>query len=131
VSAWQTFANSPSSVRLARRFVSGRLAPIDPDTDEAVSLMVSELATNSLRHAGTEFTVAVHIAGHVARIEVTDSGPGTPAPRSPSPAEPSGRGLRIVAEMSDDWGVRDDAAGTKTVWFTVTTDARARSSVPR
>ena len=127
----RSFPNRTASIRDARRFVGDALATRHAAESDAVVLMVSELATNSLRHAGTEFTVAVHTAGHVARIEVTDSGPGTPAPRSPSPVEPSGRGLRIVAELSDDWGVRDDAAGTKTVWFTVTTDARARSSVPR
>jgi anti-sigma regulatory factor (Ser/Thr protein kinase) len=131
MSGSRTFPNSASSVRLARRFVSDQLSAIEGDLADAVSLMVSELATNSVRHAGTEFTVAVDTAGHVVRVEITDAGPGTPAPRSPSPTEPSGRGLRIVDDLSDEWGVREDGAGTKTVWFTVSTDERATSSTSR
>jgi anti-sigma regulatory factor (Ser/Thr protein kinase) len=81
--------------------------------------MVSELATNALRHAETPFSVRVEQVPGTVRVEVADGGEGQPAVRSPEPSEPSGRGLRIVESLSESWGVTAASGAGKTVWFTV------------
>ncbi len=53
---------------------------------------------------------------------MTDTGAGVPTVRSPDASELTGRGLRLVRELSDDWGVTaaDAAEGKgKSVWFTL------------
>lgn len=95
------------------------LADSPLDVRQAVELMVSELATNSVRHAQTSFELMVHNALDEIRVEVTDRGGGTPTMRSPGPSDPTGRGLRIVDMLADRWGVDEDEAGGKTVWFTL------------
>jgi hypothetical protein len=97
---------------------------------DAAELMACELATNCVRHARTDFELVIHSDDQI-RIEVRDTGAGRPRPRSPTPREPSGRGLRIVEAMSSAWGVVPASSG-KTVWFTLpqqprASDARSRS----
>lgn len=87
----------------------------------AAELMASELATNCVLHAHTDFELTVHAQGEI-RVEVRDSGRGRPTVLSPSPRDPSGRGLRIVEAMSDTWGVTP-ATGGKAVWFTLSAAA--------
>jgi anti-sigma regulatory factor (Ser/Thr protein kinase) len=84
---------------------------------EAAELMASELATNCVRHAHTGFEMTIHSDGQI-RVEVRDTGEGRPKLLSPTPREVSGRGLRIVEAMSDDWGVIPASNG-KAVWFTL------------
>ncbi len=105
------------SVSAARRFASEHLDGSPVDLREAVELMVSELATNCIRHVDSEFEVAVHRTDTAIRVEVTDPGAGTPSMRFPGPDEPTGRGLRIVDMLSDAWGVEPGEPSGKTVWF--------------
>jgi anti-sigma regulatory factor (Ser/Thr protein kinase) len=115
------FANSPASVTQARRYVREHLDGTPPDVADAVTVMTSELATNSIRHAGSDFEVGIDRSGQTIRVDVTDRGAGTPTVLAPGPEAPSGRGMRIVSQLADDWGVTPAGdGGTKTVWFTVT-----------
>ena len=114
----RTFPNSPTSVTGARRFVLGMIRGVARDIADSVALMVSELATNSLLHAGTGFQVRVDRSTEEVRVEVIDRGGGVPAVRTPAPSETSGRGLRIVENFADNWGVRSSPPG-KAVWFTL------------
>jgi len=115
----RTFPAIPQSVRAARRFATGSLADSPAATLEAVELMVSELATNCIRHERASFHIAILRSPHEIRVEVTDSGAGTPTMRSPGPDEPSGRGLQIVDMLSEEWGVEPEAPSGKTVWFSL------------
>jgi len=104
------------SVSVARQFVRETLESVPGSVLDAVELMVSELATNSVKHAKTSFEVVIERSGTVVRVEVSDRGNGDPTPRNPRPSDPTGRGLRIVDLLSDKWGVRH-AGDTTTVWF--------------
>jgi serine/threonine-protein kinase RsbW len=114
------FTNAPDAPALARRFVTNLLADVPRDIADEIAIMVSELATNCVRHTVTDFTVRVEQTPSEVRVDVTDTGGGTPEVRAPDLSEPSGRGLRIVQELSDYFGFteRDDGPG-KTVWFVV------------
>ncbi len=115
----RTFPAIPQSVHAARRFATDALSGSPASTVDAVELMVSELATNCIRHERTSFHIAILGSSREIRVEVTDSGSGTPTMRSPGPDEPSGRGLQIVDMLSDTWGVEREQPSGKTVWFTM------------
>jgi len=122
----------PASVGLARRRVRDHLAawghgPDDPALADA-ALLVSELATNALRHgprAESEFEVAVTaLADGSCLLEVSDEGRAAPRTRAPEPWEESGRGLHLVEHLATAWGVWSRGGHGKTVWALV---APARS----
>jgi serine/threonine-protein kinase RsbW len=116
----RTFTNAPDAPAHARRYVAGLLNGVPRDITDEIAIMVSELATNCVRHTVTDFTVRVDRTASEVRVDVTDSGGGTPEVRSPELSEPSGRGLRIVEELSDAFGITQLADGPgKTVWFVV------------
>ena len=116
----RTFASTPNAVAHARRFVAGELPDVPRLVADEIAIMVSELATNCVRHAVTDFAVRIEQTGSRIRISVTDGGGGRPTVRSPGPFESSGRGLRIVLALADSFGV-EELPGTrgKTVWFVV------------
>lgn len=95
--------------------------PVVPDDRlDAVQLLVTELVTNSVVHAGLspgeqiELSVARSAAG--LRVEVADGGPGfDPPPPPDDPFAESGRGLALVDMISDRWGVARN--GRTRVWF--------------
>jgi anti-sigma regulatory factor (Ser/Thr protein kinase) len=115
----QTFPRQAESVGAARRFATEVLSGIDPDQLDSVELMVSELATNSIRHAHAEFELMVAYVDGGIRVEVTDRAGGEPRMRRAGPDDPTGRGLQIVNLLSDAWGVEHRADTGKTVWFTI------------
>jgi len=123
MSKQRAFANTPAAVARARRFVAHELADAPSEVVEEIEIMVSELATNCVRHTVTDFTVSVERSDREILVEVTDSGGGMPTVRRPEPSEPSGRGLRIVQELADSFGVRElRGSPGKTVWFVVGLD---------
>jgi anti-sigma regulatory factor (Ser/Thr protein kinase) len=102
----------------ARRFVAGLLAcrpfagRVAPDD---VQLVVSELTTNAVIHAGTPFSVSVGYEHDAIRISVQDWNRMQPVMRVGAPTAPSGRGLPLVTAVASDWGV-EPAPDGKTVW---------------
>src|SRR5579863_10780356 len=92
----RTFPNEPASVTAARNFVKAALRHVPADMAQTVELMVSELATNCVRHTDGKFEISVEQDAEEIRVEAVDSGTGTPQLRSPGPNDPHGRGLLIV-----------------------------------
>jgi anti-sigma regulatory factor (Ser/Thr protein kinase) len=116
----RSFSAAPTSVGAARRFAADTLPELPRETLDAIVLMLSELATNCIRFTPGGFNVSIEDDTGTTRVEVTDCGGGEPTVRSPRPTDLSGRGLRIVEAMSDDWGVaRAESCAGKTVWFTL------------
>jgi anti-sigma regulatory factor (Ser/Thr protein kinase) len=116
----RAFANTPRAVSEARHYVTAELSDVPRDVVDEVAVIVSELVTNCVLHTDTDFVVRVEHDRQRVRVEVTDYGDGTPTPRVPPVSEPTGRGLRIVRELADDFGVRPLAESPgKTVWFSV------------
>ncbi|MCK7625053.1 ATP-binding protein [Streptomyces sp. RS10V-4] len=85
---------------------------------EDVLLVVSELVTNACLHAEGPEELRLRCVAKVLRLEVSDRGAGSPAPRSPHrPGRPGGHGMFIVQRLCLDWGVVRNADGAgKTVW---------------
>jgi anti-sigma regulatory factor (Ser/Thr protein kinase) len=104
-----------SSARAARRFVADVLGAVDEVAELAV-LLVSELASNAIQHARTEFEVCVAADATCIRIDVEDGNPRLPSLRNYVPRSTSGRGLHMVAASARHWGFEATPAG-KVVWF--------------
>ena len=119
--ASRRFEQDILSPRAARRFVTEALTGYDEEGDltDAVTLLVSELVTNAVVHAGSDVEVMVRLTSTVARIEVTDASADSPVPRDAAHDEDSGRGLALVGSLARRWGVRPAPGGGKTVWFEV------------
>jgi anti-sigma regulatory factor (Ser/Thr protein kinase) len=115
-----TFPADPGAVRGARAVVRKTLRTWElDDLGDITALLVSELVTNSLRHATGPIGVRlVRTAGAtpVLLVEVSDPLPGLPHERAVGPDEEGGRGLHLVAAAARRWGTRPGESG-KTVWF--------------
>jgi anti-sigma regulatory factor (Ser/Thr protein kinase) len=112
----------PASVPRARQV----LARLDGVLDESLlvdlRLMVSELVTNSIRHAGLghgeEIDLRILVERRKIRVEVGDPGHGfQPPAEPPDELSGSGWGLFLVDRLASRWGV---ASGVETtVWFEI------------
>jgi anti-sigma regulatory factor (Ser/Thr protein kinase) len=113
------FGMHAASVAAARHFVASVLDGWSTEKRQLAELMVSELATNAVKHARSCFSVELHRERDgTVYVEVADRGSGVPRQRHPAPLDPHGRGLLIVEAFADEWGtVRRN--GGKTVWFSV------------
>jgi anti-sigma regulatory factor (Ser/Thr protein kinase) len=112
------FRAGPDAAFAARRFLAGLLGrrPYGDRVDRHdAELVVSELATNAVIHAGTPFTVGVRYDGSALRISVQDWSSTQPIMRESNPHALSGRGLRLIATVSRAWGI-DYGPDGKTVW---------------
>lgn len=123
----------PTSAASARRLLRERFGGIlDREVLERVELLITELVSNSLRHAelrpGDRIEVAVVAAPRSIRAEVEDPGLVFAARRSEetAPGE-SGWGLYLVDRIAHRWGIEKD--GTFRVWFEIDT-ATAEPSAP-
>jgi anti-sigma regulatory factor (Ser/Thr protein kinase) len=114
---------APASVARARDGLEPLRGSVADGTLEDVRLLISEIVTNSVRHAGLEPAdrVAVRVIADPRRVraEVLDSGPGFEAPRrGPSTGSGSGWGLYLVERVADRWGVERRGGRTR-VWFEI------------
>ena len=107
----------PASAGAARQFVDETLggwgchAFID-----ATRLLVSELVTNAVLHARTELTLVLRMTSRGVRVEVRDSNPASPVVRHYEEEAMTGRGLALVEQLAERWGVEPNGSG-KAVWF--------------
>ena len=108
----------PEAAARARRALSTLRADIDPPLMETLRLLVTELVSNSVRHAQSETVVLrVLVARTAVLTEVTDEGPGFDPTDAGAPGtEDSGWGLFLVERLADRWGANQASDVTK-VWF--------------
>ena len=84
-----------------------------------VLLVVSELVTNAVLHAGGGgIDLTVTLSDSAVRIEVVDSSPALPEPKPPTEDNTNGRGLLLVDAVAGTWGADLDQGG-KRVWAEV------------
>lgn len=110
---------APAAARQSLDRLAGRL---DRDGLETMRLLVSELVTNSVRHARLErsgwINLSVEEKPDAVRVAVTDPGVGfDERPGPPQPGDPSGWGLHLVEQLADRWGISRD--GETKVWFEI------------
>lgn len=94
-------------------------ADVAQQTIEDVLLVISELVTNAVRHAGADsegetIEVTVKNTGQAIRIEVVDFAPAA-EPQLRRGDDPGGMGLVVVSGLCPEWGTEQEE-GRKTVW---------------
>jgi PAS domain S-box-containing protein len=113
-----SLAPDPSSAAEARRFTADVLREWHEDPlADAVVLLVSELVTNALLHAGSPVQLALgRRSGHV-RVDVVDQSSVMPGVRDYDDEATTGRGLSLVEMVAESWGVEPRHPRGKSVWF--------------
>jgi len=111
--------NTPAAPAQARLHVGDTLTDAPRSVVDIVELMVSELATNCVRYVESDITVTIERTADRVRVDVSDTGRGGIEMKDPDPADPTGRGLRIVDRLSDSWGVDEAPGAGNSVWFTL------------
>lgn len=109
------FENEPSAPRRARQALESLFTDPQDSIADAVNLAASELVSNVVLH--TEFGGQMDAwdpkPDVPLRLEVLDHAPIIPVP--PQQPDVTGRGLGIVEDVSDAWGVEPTADG-KIIW---------------
>jgi PAS domain S-box-containing protein len=114
VATWAVPAD-PSAVAQTRKDVVAQLERWGlSDAEFVTELIVSELVTNAIRHA--EPPVQLRLIHDTTLIcEVSDGGTTAPHLRRARTYDEGGRGLLLVAQLTERWGTRQSATG-KTIW---------------
>ena len=116
--SWR-FPAEPAAVREVRATVRRTLRDWGlQDVADTATLLVSELVTNSLRHASGPIGVRM-VRGTSLLVEVSDPLPEPPRERQVRDTDEGGRGMQLVSGESRRWGTRHGPLG-KTVWFELT-----------
>jgi anti-sigma regulatory factor (Ser/Thr protein kinase) len=114
MSSW-TFPPEAPSVREARRAARHQLAEWGLEDHAPVTdLVVSELATNVIRHAEGPIRLRL-ILDRRLTVEVHDDADTAPHLRHARLQDEGGRGLFLVASLTQHWGTRYEETG-KTIW---------------
>jgi anti-sigma regulatory factor (Ser/Thr protein kinase) len=116
-----TLPEGPEAASFARRAMAraAELWRLDREVTETALLLVSELATNAIRHGSPPVRLALRLDSDRLRVEVTDCSPNLPQPGTAAgPDQTGGRGLLIVQELAARWGLQASRSRLgKTVWF--------------
>ena len=116
-------APEPEVVTTARHALDQLTNILPPEKLEDVRLVVSELVTNSILHAGLspdeQISLMLTVSAGSVRGRVCDPGPGfgMPAKLCPRSDLSGGWGLPIVETISDRWGVERNRHTC--VWFEI------------
>ncbi len=112
------FEALPAEVRLLRRAAVTQLSQWGvPTADDVTQLLVTELATNVIKHVGegSPATLILEWKRERLRVEMHDKGSSLPSVRTVDCDAECGRGLHLLAAMAVDWGTVVTALG-KAVW---------------
>jgi DNA-binding NarL/FixJ family response regulator len=106
-----------TSVAAARRFVTQKLGEweLDQLVDDAL-VVTSELTTNAITHAQSGCHIRLSVTSTSLRIDVIDTGAGTPEPQPASTTQEHGRGLHLVDALTTAWGLEVVPGEGKLVW---------------
>jgi two-component sensor histidine kinase len=116
-SAQTQWTPEPRHVGDARRFVAERLVATDLDhLVDTVGLIVSELATNAVRHAHSPFRVSLAREEDQLLLVVRDESSAPALLGEGDASAVGGRGLQLVSTLSHEWGVTPHVGDGKSVW---------------
>ncbi|MFJ8081404.1 ATP-binding protein [Streptomyces sp. NPDC096205] len=115
------FRAAPAEVRLLRAAAARQLAMWGmPAAADEAGLLVTELATNVVKHVGegSSATLVLERRGERVRFEVHDQSRVMPLLRAAECGDECGRGLHLITSLAVDWGTVLTAVG-KAVWCEV------------
>ena len=107
----------PKVVHTARKFVQEQLPPVSAPVLDTVLLLTSELVTNAVIHARTAIEVGITVSDNSVLVTVHDQDLGKPS--MTYAGRDGGRGLGLVAALSEETATERHPGEGKTVWFRV------------
>lgn len=114
--AARSFRGEATELGAVRQFVVDTLLRWGQDRHlENASIVVSELATNAIMHARSDFIVSMSSGDGSFRLSVRDASTTLPSVRAPLPTMMSGRGLLLIGVLAQRWGTQIIGDG-KVVW---------------
>ena len=112
-------ARSPAE---ARKTLEPLRVSLDDEVVDDAALLLSEIVSNSVRHAGLVATDAIEVRIRGSRsmlhVDVFDPGPGFEVERTRPPGSEGGWGLWLLDRLATRWGV--ERGDTTRVWFDLT-----------
>ncbi|MEV8309225.1 SpoIIE family protein phosphatase [Streptomyces flavidovirens] len=115
VAVWD-LTSDPEAVGFARAVATKKVGEWGLEAlSFTTELVVSELVTNAIRHAPSGPIQLRLIRDRTLICEVSDSGHTSPHLRHARSDDEGGRGLFLVAQMTQQWGTRYTSTG-KTIW---------------
>jgi len=118
-----TLPARPDSSATARACVDDLLADLDADVRDVARLVTSELAANAVRHAPGAAALTLALTSRELLVALTDRSRQVPILRPVQATATQGRGIQLVAALSESWGVRLVQRRGKTVWARIPTHA--------
>jgi anti-sigma regulatory factor (Ser/Thr protein kinase) len=123
-------AQSPAE---ARRTLEALRISLDDEVVDDAALLVSEIVSNSVRHAGLGTTDAIEVRIRGSRsmlhVDVTDPGPGFELAHTRLPDREGGWGLCLLDRLATRWGV--EGGETTRVWFDLVSPVSAPAAAGR
>jgi anti-sigma regulatory factor (Ser/Thr protein kinase) len=126
-------ARAPGAAAIARHELDRFGGELDTIDLEISALLLSELVTNSIQHAGPDagahMQIDLTMTRDRLRVEVRDGGRGfVPTPRLYGPSETGHWGIELLGRLADRWQVVSANGNAETlVWFELDRgSARAR-----
>ena len=112
-----------TSPATARRQIAALIQDASDSAQDVVRLLTTELVTNAVLHGDGAIDLSAHRHDNLLRIEVHDGSPAFPLPEESDMGAERGRGLCMVAELANGWGILEDQNGSgKTVWCNLLLD---------
>jgi serine phosphatase RsbU (regulator of sigma subunit) len=116
-----TLGSEADAVPRARRFAAEALSGVAAATVADAELVVAELVTNALLHAGPPALLRIRREATTIRIEVEDTARSVPISPPLNTESMTGRGLSMVAVVATGWGIDPGDGGGKVVWAELAT----------
>ena len=118
-----SLATEPTAPGIGRRSIEVIQSFADSAVVDDVKLLVSELITNSVKHAaagvGGRIDLVVEVLEDTVLVSVRDTGGGFEHRPRRRGSRRSGWGLFLVQELSDRWGIERLADEGTAVWFEI------------
>ena len=113
----------PEACRQVRHLVTQTCAAWQrADVTATATLVATELVANVVRHAHTTMDFTLRLRGDRLTMAVRDGSLRMPRRLDPDVTDAGGRGLRLIHDLTDAWGVLPVTDG-KVVWSHLTTGA--------
>jgi hypothetical protein len=132
VGAVESWPPHPTSAGAARRFLTTTLRGwgLEAVVDDG-ALVITELVTNAVRHAGTAVSVTLSRLPDGVLVRVNDSSSAQPVREVGTHVSATGgRGLSMVGSLATGWGVVPDGRGGKAVWAVLSDRGRGGHPAP-
>lgn len=111
---------TPRSPARAREALIRVCSTLSEELVDTASLLVSELVTNAVQHAGGTITLEIGCSSHAVDVAVADQSSTLPVHDDPGAFDLGGRGMQLVSDLATSWGCAPLPEGAgKIVWFRV------------